>query len=57
MRYNHRHFNAGYMPTWCQRDALLTDRLDGLARDLRAIAEEEDTTPGPAARLIFAAFQ
>ena len=36
MRYNDRHFNHAILPTFCQGDALLAERIDDLVSLTRA---------------------
>ena len=57
LRYTYRHFGAGRLPTWCERDSLLAGRLDELASMLRAVADLADDSVSDVARLIFDAFR
>ena len=56
MRHSYRHFNHASLPGWCEGDALLAERIDGLvavtrqlqqggeeALEMRALAEPFST--------------
>lgn len=38
-RYNGRHFAAGSLPKWCERDYLLAQRIDGFVACAAAVQE------------------
>jgi hypothetical protein len=41
LRHNFRHFNAGQMPTWCHKDSMLAQRIDGFIACARLWQEGE----------------
>ena len=52
LRYNFK-LHHKLLPTWCERDALLAEKLENMCVAARAMREEDDATLAP----MFAAFR
>ena len=52
LKHNFRHYNSGFLPTWCRNDSLLAERIDSLGVMVSSLAGEHSS-----ADLIFEAFR
>ena len=57
LRHNHRHFSAGRIAPWAQRDSLIAQRIDALAMLARAAHEQSADTDLEHLESLFHAFQ